>query len=87
MGYIMKTKTIFLTLLVTLLSVSNLMAYKNPPVPDTANTADGDGPGDPGGPGGAPETPINENIGLLFGAALVLGVTLIYKNKIKKASV
>ena len=79
----MKTKTIFLTLLVTLLSVSNLMAYKNPPAPDdTANTTD-DAPGDPV----APDGPIDENIDLLFGAALVLGVTLIYKNKIKKATV
>ena len=71
----MKTKTILLAFFVTLINVASLMA---------------ENPGDPGNPAGDPapvEGPIDENIDLLFGAALVLGVTLIYKNKIKKASV
>lgn len=49
--------------------------------------AQGGGPPSPGGPPVTPGTPINENIIFLMIAGAVLGITVLYKNKIKKASV
>ncbi|MDR7372594.1 hypothetical protein [Flavobacterium aquidurense] len=71
----MKTKTILLAFFVTLLSVSNILA--DPPNPCVGDDC----------PPDLVETSIDENITLFVVAALVLGIILIYKNKIKKASV
>ena len=70
-------KTIFFAFFWILLSVSDVMA-DTPGEPCT----------DPGNcPPNRPDMPIDQNVVYLMGAAFVLGVVMIYKNKIKKASV
>lgn len=57
-----------------LVSVSSIMAAPAPPGP-------------PGPPDPPLEGPINEDIPYLIVAGLILGTAVIYRNKIKKASV
>jgi len=68
----MKIKNILLAFFLTLISVSNVMPQEVPC---------------PNCPPNKPDMPIDQNVVYLMGAALVLGVVMIYKNKIKKASV
>lgn len=77
-------KTLFFVF--TLLSLTSVLA-KTPPSPgpaakNSSTAADGDIPG-----GGNPGLPIDENIVFLTMAGLALGVTVLYRNKIKKASI
>ncbi|HJY13916.1 MAG TPA: hypothetical protein VJ304_14075 [Flavobacterium sp.] len=68
-------KTIFFAFFSTLLCVFDVVAQTTPGEPCV------------GCPPNRPDMPIDQNIVYLMGAALVLGVVMIYKNKIKKASV
>jgi hypothetical protein len=72
----MKTKTLILTFFVTFLSVSGIFAQDGDPCPPNQPDCDV-----------APDGPIDKNIGFLAAGAFVLGIAVIYKNKIKKASV
>lgn len=69
-----KLQAPFLLIALVLLNVSVAFA-QDPPDPDS--------PGVPVTPG----IPINENIVFLSIAGVALGITVLYKNKIKKASV
>lgn len=74
-------KAIFLAFFLVVINVSGVFAEDNPlPKPEESqmNTT-----ADPN----FPEMPINQNIVYLMGAALVLGFVMIYRNKIKRASV
>lgn len=70
-----KLQAPFLLIALVLLNVSVAFAQTDPPDPDS--------PGVPVNPG----LPINENIVFLMIAGVALGITVLYKNKIKKASV
>lgn len=72
----MRIKNILFAFFLTLISVSDVLA-DDPPCPS--------GDCDPGL--GFPAMPIDHNIVYLMGAALVLGFVMIYRNKIKRASV
>lgn len=73
----MKINRIVFLVFFLVLNVSSIMAQpgggSNPPVP--------------GGPDAPLEGPINEDIPYLIVAGLILGTAVIYRNKIKKASV
>jgi len=89
-----KLKAPFLAVIVVLFNVSLAFATPNPPAPmaksaSTASTLD-----DPEDPDCVPpicdpgtKVPIDDHIILLAISGLLLGATVIYKNKIKKASV
>lgn len=49
--------------------------------------AQGGGPPSPGDPEAPLEGPINEDLPYLIAAGLILGSAVIYRNKIKKASI
>lgn len=73
----MKIKTVLLAFFLALISVSDALAQN---------------PGDPGCPNGdcdqqLPGAPIDQGLVYLLIGALILGIVIIYKNKIKKASV
>lgn len=72
----MKIKRIVFLVFFLVLNVSNIMAQ---------------GSSNPGPPSGPPENPldmpINEDLPYLIIAGLILGTAVIYRNKIKKASV
>ena len=71
----MRIKNILLAFFLTLISVSNVMPQALPcPTPGDC-------------PPNRPDMPIDQNIVYLMGAALILGFIMIYKYKIKKASV
>ncbi|WP_125717927.1 hypothetical protein [Flavobacterium ustbae] len=83
-------KAPFLVIALLLLNVSFATTKHNLPEPDAQVSSDGTDAGlDDDGPceGCAPNFPIDENIVFLLGAGLVLGATIVYKNKIKKASI
>ena len=71
-------------LLFFIILVSSVKAEVHPPSPVNANATafDNDIPVP-----GEVEMPIDENIVFLLIAGLVLGATVVYKNKIKKASI
>jgi hypothetical protein len=72
----MKINRIVFLVFFLVLNVSSIMAQP------------GGGPPGPGGGPDAPlEGPINEDIPYLIVAGLILGTAVIYRNKIKKASV
>ncbi|SHG66571.1 hypothetical protein [Flavobacterium defluvii] len=78
----MKIIRILLALFLLVSNVSGVMA-NTPPPPTAKNasaTADDDVPPPPG-------VPINNQLPYLIGAGLILGMTIIYRNKIKKASI
>lgn len=67
-----KIKTIFLTFFLALVNVSTVFA---------------DDPGTPGNnPPTHPNLPIDQDLVYLIVAGLILGASVIYRNKIKKAS-
>lgn len=71
---IMKTiKTVFFTVCLTLISGLSALAQSIPPPPDDPNDPD--------------IVPIDDHLVFLAIVAVVLGITIIYRNKIKKASV
>jgi hypothetical protein len=70
----MKIIRIIFLVFFLVLNVSNIMAQGGPPSPG----------GDPEGP---LEGPINEDLPYLIAAGLLLGTAVIYRNKIKKASI
>lgn len=73
-----------IALLVFFLVVSNssyVFAEEMPPQPPRMSRAGIVKPPPP------TKVPINEDIAFLIASALILGVTIIYRNKIKKASV
>jgi len=80
-------RIVFVLFFVVLVSMSSVKAEVHPPRPDlysaksTSNADDDDLPAPP-----FDEAPIDSNIVLLLIAGLVLGTTVVYKNKIKKAS-
>ena len=87
-------KAPFLVIALLLLNVSFATTKHQLPKPEARGMSDGvDEEGDveddcPNGCGGQPANfPIDENIVFLLGAGLVLGATMVYKNKIKKASI
>jgi hypothetical protein len=76
-------KTFSLAFVLTLINVTTMLADgTNPPPPQTARTASTNSV-DPGGTDGLP---IDQNIIFLMIGGLVLGTTVLYKDKIKKAS-
>jgi len=75
-------RIVFLLFFVVLVSISSVRAEVHPPSPVNAQAADEDPIPFPDPVPG----PIDENIVLLLIAGLVLGATVVYKNKIKKAS-
>lgn len=77
-----------LFLLFFIILVSSVKAEVHPPSPQNAKNsfADDCGGDCPPNPGDL-YLPIDENIVLLLIAGLVLGATVVYKNKIKKASI
>jgi hypothetical protein len=81
-----KIKTILLTFFLALVNVSTVLAG-NPPPPQqasaqkSANTLDADDD-----PPTHPNLPIDQDLIYLAIGGLILGATVIYKNKIKKAS-
>lgn len=82
----MKIIRILLALFLIVSSASVSFANTPPPPPQaaktsgTASTADDDDITPPG-------LPINDHIPYLIAAGFVLGMTIIYRNKIKKASI
>ncbi|URC13381.1 hypothetical protein [Flavobacterium sp. B183] len=69
----MKTiKTVFFTVCLTLISGLSALAQSIPPPPDDPNDPD--------------IVPIDDHLVFLAIVAVVLGITIIYRNKIKKAS-
>ncbi|WP_291147113.1 hypothetical protein [Flavobacterium sp. UBA7680] len=80
----MKIRNILLALFLIVSSVSVTLADNTPPPPPqaakTSGTADDDDITPPG-------LPINDHIPYLIAAGFVLGMTIIYRNKIKKASI
>ncbi|CAC9973445.1 MULTISPECIES: hypothetical protein [Flavobacterium] len=83
----MKIRNILLALFLIVSSVSVTFADNTPPPPPqaaktsgTASTTDDDDITPPG-------LPINDHIPYLIAAGFVLGMTIIYRNKIKKASI
>lgn len=81
-----KIKTIFLTFFLALVNVSTVLAG-NPPPPQqsqkSANTLDANADDDPPT---HPNLPIDQDLVYLVIGGLILGASVIYKNKIKKAS-
>jgi len=78
-------KAIFSAFFLVVINASVVFAENNPlpsPKKASANTNELQSDDPPHMP-----APIDQNIVYLMGAALVLGVVMIYKNKIKKASV
>lgn len=81
-------RIVFLLFFVVLVSISSVKAEVHPPSPQNARAANmlGDGDEGPPPPDFPNDAPIDKNIALLLIAGLVLGSTVVYKNKIKKAS-
>ncbi|MBB4801194.1 hypothetical protein HNP37_001233 [Flavobacterium nitrogenifigens] len=79
-----KLKAPFLAVTIILFNVSVVLAAPEPPEP-TVSTAQSDACEfcDPG----TPPVPIDQNIVFLAISGLALGAGVIYKNKIKKASI
>lgn len=77
-----RVRIVFLLFFIVL--VSSVKAEVHPPSPVNANATafDNDIPVP-----GEVEMPIDENIVFLLIAGLILGTSIIYKNKIKKASI
>ncbi|KRD11689.1 hypothetical protein ASE21_08295 [Flavobacterium sp. Root901] len=81
----MKIIRIILFALLIISNVPGVLANTPPPPAPTAKNAstnatlDDDTPPPPG-------LPINEDLPFLIGAGLILGMTIIYRNRIKKAS-
>ena len=77
-------RIVFLLFFVVLVSISSVRAEVHPPSPVNANATafDNDIPVP-----GEVEMPIDENIVFLLIAGLILGTSIVYKNKIKKASI
>ena len=76
-------KTVFLVFFVTLIAISSVKAESGPPEPNMKSAkaaAGGPPPPDPR------PTPIDTHIVFLLLAGMSLGITIVYKNKIKKAS-
>lgn len=74
-------KAIFFAFFLVVMNISAVFAEDNPlPKPEQSQMNTTAGPE-------FPDMPIDQNIIYLMGAALVLGVVIIYKNKIKRASV
>lgn len=80
-------KTLFFVFVLTLLNVNSTTAGTTPSQSMPPPTAKGaaTSSNDPGN--GNPGFPIDENIVFLTVAGLALGITVLYKNKIKKASI
>jgi hypothetical protein len=79
-------RVIFLVFFIVLVSITSVKAEVHPPNPQNAIATDieeGDAPPNPD----PVHVPIDENIVLLLIAGLFLGTTVVYKNKIKKASI
>ena len=80
-----RIRIVFLLFFVVLVSISSVKAEVHPPSPQNARSANmlGDEYGPP-----PPdfEMPIDTNIVFLLVAGLVLGTTVVYRHKIKKAS-
>jgi hypothetical protein len=80
-----RIRIVFLLFFVVLVSISSVKAEVHPPSPQNARSAnmlgDEDGPPPPDF-----EMPIDTNIVFLLVAGLVLGTTVVYRHKIKKAS-
>ncbi|WP_173971003.1 hypothetical protein [Flavobacterium bizetiae] len=77
----------FLSFFIVLVSISSIKAEVHPPKPERAVAAGGlDDDGDPIPVPGPVPVSIDRDIFFLLGAGLVLGLTAVYKNKIKKAS-
>jgi len=83
-----RIRIVFLLFFIVLVSISSVRAEVHPPSPQSASAQlnEGDDPDIPPTPDPA-VGPIDENIVLLLIAGLVLGATVVYKNKIKKASI
>lgn len=76
------TKTVFLVLFVTLISISSVIAGPNPPAPTSTSRSAAAPPPPP--PGGA----IDQNLMVLLVGALAFGTYTIFRYKgIKKASI
>ncbi|WJS95420.1 hypothetical protein NYQ10_02970 [Flavobacterium johnsoniae] len=82
-----KLKAPFLAVTIILFNVSLAFAAPNPPQPTAKNASTADCEFCQGGDDGVPPFPIDQNIVFLAIGGLALGATVIYKNKIKKASV
>jgi len=79
-----RIRIVFLLFFVVLVSISSVRAEVHPPSPVNATSAsEGDDIPVPD----FPNAPIDQDIIFLVGAGLVLGATVVYKNKIKKASI
>ncbi|MEN2402101.1 hypothetical protein GKZ90_0020090 [Flavobacterium sp. MC2016-06] len=78
-------KTFSLAFVLTLINVTAVLADPTPPSP-TAKGAGVNALNDDPSDGGEP-VPIDQNIIFLMIGGLILGTTVLYKNKIKKASV
>lgn len=75
-------KVIFLTFFLVMLNVSGVFA-ENPPPPDQSKTARGGSTNRQQLPG----MPIDQDLVYLVVAGFALGIVMLYKDKIKKASV
>ncbi|WP_123921648.1 hypothetical protein [Flavobacterium piscis] len=81
-------RIVFLLFFVVLVSISSVKAEVHPPSPENATSALEDDECEDCLPvPGKIYLPIDENIFLLLIAGLILGTTIVYKNKIKKASI
>lgn len=84
-----RIRIVFLLFFIVLVSISSVKAEVHPPRPDVSSAKSSNGVDDecdtciPAPP--ATDAPINGNIVLLLIAGLVLGTTVVYKNKIKKS--
>jgi hypothetical protein len=83
-----RVRIVFLLFFIVLVSISSVKAEVHPPNPEIARNALEDNDCD-GCPPPTPDpfgVPINENIVFLLIAGLVLGTTVVYRHKMKKAS-
>ena len=81
-----RIRIVFLLFFIVLVSISSVKAEVHPPSPENAKTAEVPGDEEPPLPP-YPNVPIDENIIFLMIAGLILGTAVVYKNKIKKASI
>ncbi|PAM92469.1 hypothetical protein B4N84_22430 [Flavobacterium sp. IR1] len=80
-----RIKPIFLVFFVSLIFASSFAAAPTPPEPMTSQAVSAAACDDCPPPPPPKDTPINANIILLLVGGLTLGMSVIYKNKTKKA--
>ncbi|QDW19172.1 hypothetical protein [Flavobacterium sp. KBS0721] len=81
-----RIRIVFLLFFIVLVSISSVKAGVHPPSPQNARSANMLGDESEGPPPPDFEMPIDTNIVFLLVAGLVLGTTVVYRHKIKKAS-